>query len=67
MGKRMSAVKCEVINLPKDADGLLALSVRIWQLHDAAIEQHINALPLDYASKRQLADLIEQSRNNRAN
>jgi ribosomal protein S15P/S13E len=62
MGKRVKEVKCEIVNLSTNPEELLALRVRIWQLHDAAVEQHINGLPLDYASKRKLAALVEQGR-----
>lgn len=62
MGKRVKEIECRIVNLPTDPEELLALRVRIWRLHDAAVEQHINSLPLDYAGKRKLADLVEQSR-----
>ncbi|MEA4970537.1 MAG: hypothetical protein VB051_08425 [Candidatus Pelethousia sp.] len=62
MGKRVQEIKCEIVNLPTDPEELLALRVHIWRLHDAAVEQHINSLPLDYAGKRKLADLVELGR-----
>ncbi len=62
MGKRVKEIECRIVNLPTAPEELLALRVRIWRLHDAAVEQHINSLPLDYASKRKLADLVEKGR-----
>ncbi|MEA5059768.1 hypothetical protein SDC9_137313 [bioreactor metagenome] len=62
MGRHVKEIECEIVNLPTNSEDLFALRVRIWQPHDAAVEQHIKALPLDYVSKRKLADLVEQGR-----